>query len=161
MKLQKLVYYAHGWHLALTGRPLLNDSVEMWEYGPVIPNLYKEFRGFGNKPIDIMASDPVVSSKDEDFGFPEFSWTYPRIETDTDDSDDDKEIAKSIIKRVWDTYGKLSATKLSNMTHAEGTPWALMFKGLGGVKRLSPQIPNDLIEKCFNQERLSRRSAQS
>src|SRR5947209_3400405 len=51
MKLQKLVYYAHGWHLALTGRPLLDEEIQAWSFGPVIRSLYNEFREFGAEPI--------------------------------------------------------------------------------------------------------------
>src|SRR5215510_7158653 len=51
MKLQKLVYFAHGWSLALTGVPLIKDAVEAWRYGPVIPALYHEFKHNGARPI--------------------------------------------------------------------------------------------------------------
>lgn len=51
MKLQKLLYYAHGWHLAVTDRPLLNEFVEAWRWGPVIPSIYHEFKEFGDAPI--------------------------------------------------------------------------------------------------------------
>ena len=44
MKVQKLIYYAHGWHLALTGKPLLDRSVEAWQYGPVLPDVYRAFQ---------------------------------------------------------------------------------------------------------------------
>lgn len=36
MQLQKLTYIAHGYYLALTGKPLLNECVSAWKYGPVI-----------------------------------------------------------------------------------------------------------------------------
>ena len=32
MKLHKLIYYAHGWHLALTGEPLIDEPVQAWNY---------------------------------------------------------------------------------------------------------------------------------
>jgi len=43
LKLQKLVYFAHGWYLGFTGEPLLNEGIQAWEYGPVIPSLYHDF----------------------------------------------------------------------------------------------------------------------
>ena len=35
MKLLKLVYIAHGWHLALSEgkKPLVNEASEAWKYG--------------------------------------------------------------------------------------------------------------------------------
>ncbi|HEY1718789.1 MAG TPA: type II toxin-antitoxin system antitoxin SocA domain-containing protein, partial [Verrucomicrobiae bacterium] len=36
MKLLKIVYFAHGWHLALRDKsPLIDDTVEAWKFGPV------------------------------------------------------------------------------------------------------------------------------
>ena len=51
LKLQKLIYYAHGWHLAIRNAPLIDEVIEAWEYGPVVPNVYHEFKKFGNRPI--------------------------------------------------------------------------------------------------------------
>src|ERR1041385_1190632 len=51
LKMQKLVYFAHGWYLAFTGKPLLNEFVEAWQYGPVIPDLYHAFKHYGSQPI--------------------------------------------------------------------------------------------------------------
>ena len=43
LKLQKLVYYAQGFALALHGRPLFRERVEAWTHGaPVVPELYVE-----------------------------------------------------------------------------------------------------------------------
>lgn len=51
MTIQKLVYLAHGWSLGLFDEPLIDDTVEAWEYGPVIPSLYNAFKKYGNNPI--------------------------------------------------------------------------------------------------------------
>ena len=44
LKLQKLLYYAQGSYLALTGEKLFNDKILAWEHGPVIENIYKKYR---------------------------------------------------------------------------------------------------------------------
>src|SRR5260363_307462 len=36
LKIQKLVYYAQGFHLALFSRPLFENAIEAWTHGPVI-----------------------------------------------------------------------------------------------------------------------------
>jgi uncharacterized phage-associated protein len=59
MKIQKLVYFANGWHLALKNEPLINEQVEAWPYGPVIPSLYRAFRRFGDQAITALAIRPV------------------------------------------------------------------------------------------------------
>ena len=57
MQLIKLVYLAHGWSLALLKRPLIKHPVQAWQYGPVIPNVYKAFSRFGSSPITSPAVD--------------------------------------------------------------------------------------------------------
>src|SRR5437870_3577302 len=64
MKIQKLVYYAHGWNLALDGQPLIDEAVEAWTYGPVIPSLYHEFKKYGGGPITSKASKIEVRDWD-------------------------------------------------------------------------------------------------
>lgn len=51
LTLQKLVYYAQAWHLALYDEPLFAEDFEAWIHGPVIPSLYQEYKSFGWQPI--------------------------------------------------------------------------------------------------------------
>jgi uncharacterized phage-associated protein len=47
LKLQKLLYYAQGIHLAYNGTPLFKDIIKAWNYGPVVPGLYKSYKKYG------------------------------------------------------------------------------------------------------------------
>ena len=127
MKLQKLVYYAHAWSLGLFGEELVEEPIEAWPYGPVIPTLYHEFKGFGNRPVARMA----IEIDDQ------LNKIHPRI-----DADDVRTAA--LIKRIWKLLGNRSAVALSNMTHAPNEPWAKIPVRSGGIR-----IPNKLIKKCF------------
>jgi uncharacterized phage-associated protein len=44
LQLQKLVYYAQAWHLALYDRPLFEDDFQAWVHGPVIPELFDKYK---------------------------------------------------------------------------------------------------------------------
>ena len=45
MKLQKMLYYEQGYHLAAFGTPLFDEDIEAWMYGPVVPCVYEHFKG--------------------------------------------------------------------------------------------------------------------
>ena len=47
MRVLKLAYMAHGWSLAIIDKPLINEYVQAWRYGPVIPSIYYSFRPQG------------------------------------------------------------------------------------------------------------------
>jgi len=51
LKLQKLVYYAQAWYIALHNNPLFEEDFEAWVHGPVIPSLYQKYKSFGWQPI--------------------------------------------------------------------------------------------------------------
>jgi uncharacterized phage-associated protein len=133
MALIKLVYFAHGWYLALKGTPLLNEQVEAWKYGPVIPSLYHEFKEFGNQPITRLAHDDVVFREN---GHLIIGTTTPQLE------DED---ARKVVGRVWEVYKPLTAVQLSNLTHLSGSPWDVTpNKEIKGT-----DIPNDVIKEYF------------
>lgn len=127
MKLQKLVYYAHGWHLALTEKPLLNEHVEAWRFGPVIPSLYKYFKHFGSSPVRIWSG---------------------RTDSLKDFEGNNAEIARQIVDKVYGAYSRYSAIKLSNMTHAAGTPWSKLYKE--NVRNVD--IPDEEIKSYFERQ---------
>ena len=51
MQALKLTYYCHGWMLGLYHEPLLQQAVEAWRYGPVVPEVYHSLRRYGGEPI--------------------------------------------------------------------------------------------------------------
>lgn len=52
LKLQKLLYYCQGGHYLWDNEPLVVDYLfEPWEYGPVIRDIYWEFKKFGQNDI--------------------------------------------------------------------------------------------------------------
>ncbi len=51
MKLQKLMYYAQGYHLAAFGEKLFDDDIESWMYGPVVPSVYDYYAKYEANPL--------------------------------------------------------------------------------------------------------------
>lgn len=137
MKLQKIVYYAHGWHLAIRKAPLLNTTVEAWQYGPVIPDLYHTFKEFGNSPIEGLASTYELAGT----VLREINPTIPSVEVSS----------IRIIERVWELYKGWTAVELSTATHQPGTPWYEVWKKME-PKLKGTDIPNDLIQSHFEDQ---------
>jgi uncharacterized phage-associated protein len=132
MKLQKLVYYAHGWNLAIKNVALIDECVEAWEYGPVIPSIYHAFKQFGSGPITEKATKLEFVDSDS------FRIVTPTIE--------DPETMQ-FLKTIWEGYGDLSAMRLSNMTHQPDSPWSEIYAANRGRKGVD--IPDSKIRDYF------------
>jgi uncharacterized phage-associated protein len=124
LKLQKLVYLAHGWHLAFLDAPLIKEGVEAWRYGPVVPSLYRQFRHLGVSPIT--AEAPLPSSDIEQISQPSLD----------------------LINQVWQIYGRKSGLELSMLTHEPGYAWDIIRSARPDDWN-SPSIPNDYIRDEF------------
>ncbi|HDU2394374.1 Panacea domain-containing protein [Klebsiella quasipneumoniae subsp. similipneumoniae] len=120
MQVQKLAYIAHGYYLALTGRPLLNELVSAWKYGPVIPGMYDAFKNYGNKPITSLAMSP---------------YGYAQLDPQ----------AESVIGAVYKFYGDKDGIELSQLTHMPGTPWSQAYDGYR-----STIISNEVIRDYYD-----------
>ena len=144
LKIQKLVYFANGWHLALRNSPIIDEQIEAWPYGPVIPSLYRAFREYGDQPITGRAKRVVTEFHD--------TWTMSHS-TFQPSIDDERgwrsEFTKTFLDRIWDTYDPYTAIQLSNMTHQEGTPWHTVFVEYNGEIPKGTDIPQSLMKEYF------------
>ena len=52
MKLQKLLYYAQAYIIGMTGEQLFKNKIEAWTHGPVIPDVYSQYKKYGNNIIN-------------------------------------------------------------------------------------------------------------
>lgn len=142
MKVQKLVYYAHGWHLGINGQPLIDEQVECWPHGPVVDSLFHEFKEYGRERITRFATR-WVTTEGEDFleGLRQITPSisdYPAVDY------------RSYLASIWEAYGGYSATKLSNMTHEEGGPWHRVFMAHNGQPPKGTDIPREYIQEYFS-----------
>jgi uncharacterized phage-associated protein len=132
INIQKLVYFAHGWHLAWRKEPLILESIEAWQYGPVVRTLYNQFRRFGSSPITDKARDFKIDSNGK--------FVTPISAIDVTNAGI---YAKSVVGAIWQQYGKLPPFQLVELTHAPNSPWEKAWKGSQSV------ISNDEIQRYF------------
>lgn len=122
MKLLKLVYFAHGWHLGLTGRPLINEPVQAWKFGPVIPSIYHAVKKYGNNPIRHLIADEdffaAGAESDGSIGLTPFAYSI-----DQGPEVPQNHFAKKLVAKIWEVYGGFTPIQLSNLTHEPGSPW--------------------------------------
>lgn len=128
MQLLKLVYVAHGYMLGVHGRPLLDEDVEAWQYGPVVRSVYDAVKHYKSHAIEqIVVPRPVELDPQE----------------------------HEIIDRVARTYGKATGVTLSAATHKPETPWSLTWKRAGKNSTISNDVIEDFYSRLLKQERHS------
>jgi len=125
LRLQKLLYYAQGYALAVTGRPLFDEPIRAWRCGPVVESIYHAHKHIGAQGI---APDPMPPGDPLDRREQDIAWM------------------------AWKEYGQYSASRLQAMTRSEPA-WlearGTMPPGEKGNAELSPETL-----ACFFRERL-------
>jgi uncharacterized phage-associated protein len=122
MQLQKVVYYAQGWHLAWTGDRLFAAPIEAWANGPVVRELYDLHHG--------------------QFGLS--SWP-------TGDTQALSDSERGTVDQILSTYGTKSAEWLSERTHSE-LPWREARTGLPLGARSNAEIDPATMRSFFSSE---------
>ena len=136
--LVKRVYIAHGFSLAITGRPLIDprfDRIEAWKYGPVIPSVYHSFKHNKYDPI----KEPAVIARWSASEAKE-KFDVPKLENEED---------KRLVELIWKRYKQLSDRDLVSLTHEPGTPWSMVYAE--GENRVIPdERTKDYYEKVMD-----------
>ena len=128
LSLQKMLYYAQGICLALSGRELFREDCQAWAHGPVYKNVYEAFRSFGREPID---GTRFYIGREDCPGPGELS-----------------EREKKVLDLVAESLGSYSGKTLEKVTHEE-TPWREARKGCKPSQRSSAVITKASVRTYF------------
>lgn len=130
-KLQKLLYYAYAWTVALTNdkvdelnNKLFDDRIEAWVHGPVVPSIYGRYKSFGwyDIPKNEQVEENVFSGEVLD-----------------------------ILNQVWDVYGDYSGNDLEQISHKE-TPWIEARKGVPAYASSNNVITDESMFIFYNEQ---------
>lgn len=128
-KLQKILYYAYSWTLALLNETaddlsfkLFEDRIEAWVHGPVVPYIYHKYKGYGWDDIP----------KIDDYSRSDFS-----------------EDVIDVLDQVWAVYGGFSGNELESITHKED-PWIMARRGCTASSPSSSPISDSIIFDYYN-----------
>ena len=101
LKIHKLLYYAQAWHLVNFDTPLFKDKLKAWEFGPVVPEVYRTFKKFNSSPIQYKETGKEENVfEDEELEF---------------------------LKLLYEKFIGIAAYQLVNMSHNE-EPWKKAYK---------------------------------
>ncbi|PBC71594.1 putative phage-associated protein [Streptomyces sp. TLI_235] len=122
MKLQKLCFFAYGYHLVWEDRSLFPERFQAWANGPVAPELYAMHRGRFQLSAGEINGDPSALDPGE---------------------------AESV-DLVLDAFIGYSAHELSAMTHREG-PWVVAREraGVADLDRSREPLLDEDMEDFF------------
>lgn len=106
LAIQKLLYLTHAHHLMRHDLPLVSGHFEAWQFGPVMPAIYKELKPFGRHAINRLFEDVDLFSGEVR--------PLPGV---------DDPVVLELLDEVLFHYKKFSAGQLVDVTHATDGPW--------------------------------------
>lgn len=105
LQLQKILYYIQKDFLK-RNELAFSDDIEAWQFGPVVPDVYYHYCGYGAMPI---------------------SFTFERFDVDLKDKD--------VINRIVESKRVLEPWTLVEETHKANGAWDQIYKnGVGNHK---------------------------
>lgn len=111
LQLQKILFYIQKDFLS-KGYIAFVDDIEAWQFGPVVPDVYYYFSGFGAMPISIMQGEYTIDEQD-----------------------------KTIVDRIVEMKRELDPWELVAETHKLGGAWDKIYRnGLGNHQVIPTEL---------------------
>lgn len=129
-KLVVLTYIAHGWHLGIAEQPLVCESVEAWQMGPIFPSIYHQFK-----------SQEHITNFATDYDGQHFFVPITK--------ESDKQL---LLRKVWAVYKQYSDVQLFKMCQKEGTPWQTTWENRDHEDQVAVVISNNTILSYYKQQ---------
>ncbi len=99
LQIQKLMYFFEAYYMNVKSTNKLYDcNFNAWMFGPVAIPLYKEYKNFGEFPINLTEEKVNIGEQID-------------------------KCKKDLLQELYSVFGKLSANQLVNLTHQVGSPW--------------------------------------
>jgi uncharacterized phage-associated protein len=138
LALQKLLFFAHAISLAERKTKLVSGYFEAWQFGPVHPTVYQAFKAAGPNTIDFRAEsfDPVTRTR--------------RSLQQLADS-----ATRDICDRVMVQFGRMSAGRLVDITHAVGGPWHQVVSASKTGANIGLRISDEIIVERYGRQKVS------
>lgn len=135
LKLQKVLYFVQAYFLTneKNHNPCFNERIEAWDFGPVVPVAYHEYKQYGSGDIPSVESYILFDETD--------IWNFKRVQFNDDVIE---EVDKILINKVIDKFSDYSATDLVSLTHRQ-SPWIDAY-----VQYKNNEITIESIRKYFN-----------
>ncbi len=129
MKLQKILYFAQGYHLTKYGEPVLKEDIQAWKFGPVVPEIYQQYKSYGSDLIlsNDNVKDPTVLPS---------NYSLANVATRLRDT----------IDYTWRATKNITAERLSSWTHNVDSPWHKSYSPY----EYAVKIENDVIKEYFD-----------
>lgn len=127
LKLQKLLYFAQGVFLSMNnGNKLFSEKIMAWEHGPVVEEVYFNYKDNGRNFIDLISNE-------------ENDKIIEKIENDSNTS--------NILNMVYSNFAIYTAWQLRDMTHEPGGPWDVTVQKEGLNHEIKPALIKDYFDK--------------
>ena len=118
LRLQKVLYFVQAEFMVSKGEPCFRDTIEAWDLGPVVPNVYREYKIFGASSIPVVANNGDIRICADDI---------------------------SIINDIVDGCNKYSTSTLVEFTHNQA-PWVNAHSSQNS-NVITPESLRDFFEK--------------
>lgn len=134
LKLQKILYFVQAYFLISKeeSTPCFNEKIEAWDFGPVVPEAYLEYKQHGGADIPTTGFRILFDKEN--------IWNTRKIPFDDNVI---KEEDKKLINEVIDKFACYSATDLVSITQRQ-SPWIDAY-----VPYKNNEITKDSIREYF------------